>query len=110
MGRSRSLTTLHAARSCFNVSDWPTQRIGSSSGCARCKATPSIVIDAAARFSVITSVELAEDRFDARQRPVQLFLRDAQGRRGADRVDVGLLAQQLLEPERFAKPAGAAGR
>src|ERR1035441_5778897 len=42
MGRSCSFTTSHAASNWRMSSSWPTQRTGSSSGCARCRVTPSM--------------------------------------------------------------------
>src|SRR5436190_23932158 len=42
MGRSWSLTTIQAASSCRMSSSWPTHWTASSSGCARCRVTPSI--------------------------------------------------------------------
>src|SRR5579885_1184861 len=42
MGRSCGSTTSHAARSWRMASSWPTQVTVSSSGCARCRGTPSI--------------------------------------------------------------------
>src|SRR5579859_2682325 len=42
MGRSCGSTTSQAANNWRMTSSWPTQLIGSSSGCARCSATPSI--------------------------------------------------------------------
>src|SRR4026209_480014 len=41
MGTSLGSTIIHAAISCFINSSCPTQRIGNSSGCARCSVTPS---------------------------------------------------------------------
>src|SRR6185295_20079118 len=42
MGRSWSFTTSHAASNCRISSSCPTQRTFNSSGCARCRVTPSI--------------------------------------------------------------------
>ena len=42
MGRSCSFTTIQAASSWRISSSWPTHRTASSSGCARCRVTPSI--------------------------------------------------------------------
>src|SRR5438552_1878331 len=51
MGRSCGSTTSQAARSWRITSSWPTQLIESSSGCARCSATPSISTTIASHFS-----------------------------------------------------------
>jgi hypothetical protein len=79
-------------------------------GWARCSDTPSIVIAEGASLRASRQASSAKTCFDPCERPVQLVLRDAERGREADRVDVRLLAQELLVPQRLAETAGTAGR
>jgi hypothetical protein len=63
MGRSRSSTTSQAARSSRISSFCPTQRTGSSSGCARCSVTPSMAM---VRSLAMAEVYLDRGRSGAR--------------------------------------------